>query len=124
AVTLYRLSENFTSLGVSVPPLLNLAPLRSVKSYTRPSGAICHDSAMLGAIGLPGIAFTSASWIAYMTMNGVMIPWVSAGSNHVGASEMWTPHVIWPSGVAAAGVTAARAATASNAISTQAARRR
>src|SRR5262245_1882509 len=36
-------------------------------------------------------------------MNGVTIPGVSAGSNHVGASEMWTPQVIWPSGAAAAG---------------------
>src|SRR5262245_28478905 len=34
-------------------------------------------------------------------MNGVMIPEVSAGSNQVGASEMWTPQVTWPSGAAA-----------------------
>jgi hypothetical protein len=27
-----------------------------------------------------------------MIMNGVIIPGVSAGSNHVGASEMCTPH--------------------------------
>ena len=27
-------------------------------------------------------------WPVAMTMNGVMMPWVSAGSNHVGASEM------------------------------------
>ena len=40
-------------------------------------------------------------------MNGVTMPGVSAGSNHVGASEMWTPHVIWPSGAAAAGTAAA-----------------
>src|SRR5215472_12689053 len=40
-----------------------------------------------------------------------MRPCVSAGSNHVGASEMWTPHVICPSGAAAAG--AATASTAS-----------
>ena len=73
---------------MSVSPLWNFTPLRSVKSYTRPSGDICHDSARLGAAGFPGIAFTSASWIAYITMNGVMIPWVSAGSNHVGASEI------------------------------------
>src|SRR5438094_7194608 len=39
-------------------------------------------------------------------MNGVTIPGVSAGSNHVGASEMWTPQVSWPSGVGAAGTTA------------------
>src|SRR5438552_18695177 len=36
-------------------------------------------------------------------MNGVTMPGVSAGSNHVGASETWTPQVIWPSGAAAAG---------------------
>src|SRR4030095_13867599 len=29
-------------------------------------------------------------------MKGVMIPDVSAGSNHVGASEMWTAQVICP----------------------------
>jgi hypothetical protein len=39
-------------------------------------------------------------------MNGVTIPGVSAGSNHVGASEMWTPQVTWPSGAAAAGTAA------------------
>jgi len=32
-----------------------------------------------------------------------MIPEVSAGSNHVGASETWTAHVICPSGAAAPG---------------------
>src|SRR5262245_16848547 len=35
-------------------------------------------------------------------MNGVMIPEVSAGSNQVGASEIWTAHVICPSGAASA----------------------
>ena len=49
-----------------------------------------------------------------MTMNGVMIPSVSAGSNHFGASETCTPHVIWPSGPAATG-----AATASRASRTK-----
>src|SRR5207245_9988620 len=39
-------------------------------------------------------------------MNGVTIPGVPAGSNHVGASEMWTPQVTWPSGAAAAGTAA------------------
>ena len=72
----------------------NFTPLRSVKSYTRPSGDICHDSARLGAVGFPGMAFAIASWIAYMTMNGVMIPCVSAGSNQIGASETCTAHVI------------------------------
>ena len=37
-------------------------------------------------------------------MNGVMTPGVSAGSNHVGASETWMANVICPSGAAAAGV--------------------
>jgi hypothetical protein len=32
-----------------------------------------------------------------------MIPEVSAGSNHVGASETCTAQVIWPSGAAALG---------------------
>src|SRR5262249_49406688 len=36
-------------------------------------------------------------------MKGVMMPGVSAGSNHVGAIETWTPHVISPSGAASAG---------------------
>src|SRR5436190_23257613 len=36
-------------------------------------------------------------------MNGVAMPGVSAGSNQVGASEMWIPQVIWPSGAAATG---------------------
>src|SRR5262249_57547341 len=31
-------------------------------------------------------------------MNGVMMPVVSAGSNHPGASEMWTAHVSSPAG--------------------------
>src|SRR5437899_1430968 len=48
-----------------------------------------------------------ASWIAYRIMKGVMRPWVSAGSNQVGASEMCTPHVSWPSGAAAAGAATA-----------------
>src|SRR5262249_54848313 len=38
---------------------------------------------------------------AYITMKGVMIPGVSAGSNHVGANEMCTPQVSCPSGLAA-----------------------
>src|SRR6058998_3098106 len=38
-------------------------------------------------------------------MNGVMIPSVSAGSSQRDASVMWTPHVIVPSGAAAAGAT-------------------
>src|SRR4030095_6282718 len=38
-----------------------------------------------------------------MTMKGVMIPGVSAGSNQVGASEMCAPQIISPSGAAAPG---------------------
>ena len=34
-------------------------------------------------------------------MNGVMMPGVSAGSNQVGASEMWTPQVTVPCAPAA-----------------------
>src|SRR5215469_10305539 len=34
-------------------------------------------------------------------MKGVMIPWVSAGSNQAGASETWMPQVSCPSGPAA-----------------------
>src|SRR6185295_13326788 len=41
---------------------------------------------------------------ASSTMNGVMIPEVSAGSNHVGASEMCPAQVSCPSGAAAPGV--------------------
>src|SRR5262245_5895382 len=37
-------------------------------------------------------------------MNGVIRPDVSAGSNHVGASETWMPQVSWPCGPAAAAV--------------------
>src|SRR5262245_34785969 len=45
-------------------------------------------------------------------MKGVTMPGVSAGSNHVGASEMWTPQVICPAGcVARAGSTEAFAAS-------------
>src|SRR5262245_56886233 len=62
-----------------------------------------HDSARLGAIGLPDIGFTTASCSAYSTMNGVITDGVSAGSNHVGASEMCTAQVTSPSGAAAAG---------------------
>src|SRR5215813_1993428 len=38
--------------------------------------------------------------MAYSTMNGVMMPGVSAGSNHVGASATCEAHVIWPTGAA------------------------
>ena len=42
-----------------------------------------------------------ASCSAYRIRKGVMIPGVSAGSNQVGASEMWTAQVSCPSGLAA-----------------------
>src|SRR5438132_7122635 len=100
----YRSSENLTSSAVTGSPLWNFAPLRRTNSYARPSLETVHDSARLGARGSPGIGFTTASCSAYMIMNGVMIPGVSAGSNQVGASEMWTPQVICPSGAARDGV--------------------
>src|SRR5262245_23255239 len=56
-----------------------------------------HDSARLGANGLPGIGFTTASCSAEYTMYGVMIPGISAGSNQVGASETCTPQASCPS---------------------------
>src|SRR5437868_1866978 len=47
-------------------------------------------------------------------MNGVMIPEVSAGSNQIGASEMWTPQISCPCGAARAipGAPAARPSAA------------
>jgi len=54
----------------------------------RPSGETVQLSARLGAIALPGIGLAIASWRAYRIMKGVTIPGVSAGSNHVGASEI------------------------------------
>jgi len=44
------------------------------------------------------IGFTSASCSAYKTIQGVMIPGVSAGSNQVGASVVCTPQVNCPCG--------------------------
>src|SRR5438094_4720777 len=44
------------------------------------------------------MGFTSASWSAYSTRNGVMSPGVSAGSKKVGAREKWTAQIIWPAG--------------------------
>src|SRR5262245_19960776 len=77
-----------------------------MNSYTRPSLETVHDSARLGATVLSGIGFTSASCMAYSIMNGVITAGVSAGSNHVGASETWTAHVTWPSGAAETGAPA------------------
>ena len=45
---------------------------------------------------LPGIGFSIASCSAYITMKGVMMPGVSAGSNQVGASDTWIAQVSWP----------------------------
>src|SRR5712691_7719353 len=104
----YRSNENFTSSAVTGSPLWNLTPLRMTNSYVSPSLDCVNDSARLGVFGPAGIGFTSASWSAYSTMNGVMIPSVSAGSSQREASVMWTPHVIEPSGAAAAGATLAR----------------
>ena len=81
-----RWKLNFTSSAVNGSPLWKRSPSRSLNSYARWSALIVHDSARLGAIRFPGIGFTSASWIAYITQNGVICPIVSAGSNHIGAS--------------------------------------
>ena len=43
----------------------------------------------------------------------MIIPEVSAGSNHVGASDTWTAYVIWPSGAPAAGPVSPAMATTS-----------
>src|SRR2546427_321101 len=72
----------------------------------RPSGETVQLSARLGAMALPGMGLATASWRAYRIMNGVTIPGVSAGSNQVGASEMWTAKVSCPS-AATAGTAAA-----------------
>ncbi|OLD74809.1 MAG: hypothetical protein AUG87_15075 [Candidatus Rokubacteria bacterium 13_1_20CM_4_70_14] len=50
-----------------------------------------------------GIGFTSASWMAYSTMNGVMNASVSLGSSQRAARVTWTPQVSVPSGTAATG---------------------
>src|SRR5262245_47342798 len=64
------------------------------------------------------MGFTMASCSANITIKGVVMPSVSAGSNHVGASEMCTPQVSCPSGWAAAkpveGKTPVPASTADN----------
>src|SRR5262249_9049584 len=79
------------------------------------SGDTLHDSARLGAMLLPGMGFTRASWVADSTMKGV--PWMfSAGSNQVGTSDVCTAHVIWPSGPAPTGGAKSWAATAASSI--------
>ena len=54
--------------------------------YDRWSLASVHDSARLGVVSPAGIGRTIASWIAYMTMNGVLNASVSAGSSQREAS--------------------------------------
>src|SRR5262245_3539633 len=99
---LYRSKENFTSPAVTGSPLWNFTPFRRTNSYVSPSFDCVHDSARLAVLGPAGMGFTIASCRAYSTMNGVMMPSVSAGSSHREASVMWTPHVMVPSGAAAA----------------------
>src|SRR5262249_27442465 len=93
--------ENFTSSAVTSSLLWNFAPVRRTNSYVRASSDAVHDSARLGACGWPGIAFTMASCSAYITMKGIAVAAVSAGSNHVGAKETCTPQVSCPPGWAA-----------------------
>ena len=59
-----RWKLNFTSSAVKASPLWNLSPSRSLNSYERWSTLIVQDSARLGVMRLPGMGFTSASWIA------------------------------------------------------------
>src|SRR5262245_21969304 len=54
-------------------------------------------------MGLPGIGFTMASWMAYRTIRIVTMPVCSAGSNQVGASVTCTAQVIGCWAVARAG---------------------
>src|SRR5262245_40065692 len=73
-----------------------------------------HDSARLGAMLLPGICFTSASYSASCTMNGVC--WMlSAGSSQAGTSVVCTAQVIWPAGASACAGAHARAAISARA---------
>src|SRR5262245_5063328 len=46
---------------------------------------------------LPGIGFTSASWMAYKTQNAVR-PWNAPGSNHPGDRVTYSAPRISPSG--------------------------
>src|SRR3989449_3746098 len=50
------------------------------------------------------MGFTSASWIAQRTLNGLMADSVSPGSSQRGASVTWKAYVTWPSGPAASAV--------------------
>src|SRR5206468_9477534 len=92
----------------------------------RPSGDIVQDSARLGVVWPAGIGFTSASWIAYRTLNGVMADSVSPGSSQRGASVTWKAYVTWPWGPAASavltGTPSAQIAESSTAAATDRAR--
>ncbi len=68
-----------------------------------PSFETVHDSARLGVLSPAGIGFTTASWMAYSTMNGLMNASVSPGSSQRAARVTCSPHVSVPSGAAAAG---------------------
>src|SRR5882672_8211301 len=46
--------------------------------------------------------------MAYSTMNGMIVPSVSAGSSHRAARDAWTPHVMVPSGAASSVAAGAR----------------
>src|SRR5688572_18218922 len=94
---LYRSKENFTSSGVTGEPSWNLAFFRMVKVYVRWSRDSFHDSARLGVVMPAGIGFTIASWMAYMTMYGVLNASVSAGSSHLAASVTCSPQRSSPS---------------------------
>src|SRR6266850_3752989 len=98
----YRSKENLTSSEVSGSPLWNFTPFLRTNSYVSPSFDTVHDSARLGVLSPAGIGFTSASWMAYSTMNGVMNASVSLGSSQRVARVTCTPQVSVPSGAAMA----------------------
>src|SRR5258708_4094858 len=104
------MNENLTSSAVTGSLLGNAMPLRSTHLTLSPSSEAVHDAARLGAKACPGIGFTIASCSAYSTMNGVMIPEVSAGSNQVGASETCEPQISCAPGPAASDAIGAPAA--------------
>src|SRR5215471_1291140 len=73
-----------------------------------PSLDTVHDSARHGVLSPPGMGFTRASWMAYSTRKGAMKASVSFGSSQRAARVTCTPHVMVPSGAAAAGAAAQR----------------
>src|SRR5882724_9805588 len=67
---------------------------------------------------LSGMGLNMASCSAYISMNGVISPGVSAGSNHVGAMVTCIAQVIWPEGSSlAAGAARSRGHPCSQAVS-------